>query len=326
MELERAIGEAVARRLETELGDRGLLLDADELAAAEVEAAQRGARLLAGVVRLCYPASDEPAVEFDSERNAARIAAALAFGSATARVLAPGGEPAEPVELLCAMFSLGIGLVDSLCDNAPETGAALLRLVEAQDLADAADEPRARGWLRATVPPALAADPTVAFTVEIIEAFYEALNASYPADLRRRAGAQLCAALEAERRSVARSAAETPREQLLESSRLTSVLPFEIVETLAGGDRGAGTQLGEAMWRIDDLVDLCQDARSGALNGVLLEAGSLERLLDSADISDAAREAAESLRAGLTHANVRDAVSFLCFVQHYAGIAPRPTS
>ena len=220
------------------------------------------------------------------------------------------------------MFNLGIGLVDGLCDEDAETGGALLELVQGSDLAKAAEEPRARGWLRSTLPPVLAEDPTVAFTVDIIEAFFETLHAVYPDEAwlqqRRGVGSQLGAALEAERQSVIRSSDQTAREQLIECSRLTSVLPFQIIETLAGGDHArpteptAGTQLGEAMWLIDDLVDLCQDARSGSLNGVLLAAttgagrpgerdvlAALERLLDSTDIACAAADAAEKLLAGL---------------------------
>ncbi len=357
--IEQAVSGAVARQLETELGDRGLLLAADGLAAAEAEVAQRGARLLTCTIHRCYPTSRQDgqavALEFESERVAARLEAALAFGAVTARVLVPGTRDSEQftdsVELLCAIFNLGIGLVDGLCDADAETGGALLELVQAQDLVKTAEEPRERGWLRATLPTALANDHTVAFTVEIIEAFFETLHSVYPDDAwlqqRRGVGTQLGAALEAERRSVIGSADETAREQLIECSRLTSVLPFEIIETLARGDHApteptAGTLLGEAMWRIDDLVDLCQDARSGSLNGVLLGATTgagppgerdllpaLERLLDSTDIACAATEAAERLLAGLRLAGGgRDTpedqrtASFLHFIQRYAGIAP----
>ena len=138
-----------------------------------------------------------------------------------------------------------------------------------------------------------------AFTVEIIEVFFETLHAVYPGEawlhLRAASAAQLDAALEAERAVGRRGGGPTDRERLIECSRLTSVLPFEIIETLAAGGRAhdrpsAGTLLGEAMWRIDDLVDLCQDARSGALNSVLLTAtearrgvAALERLLASTE-------------------------------------------
>ncbi len=354
--IEQAVGDAVAHQLETELGDRGLLLTADALAAAEAEAAQLGARLLTGVIHRCYPISREEgqaiALEFDSERDAARIDAALAFGAVTARVLAKHDVDrlSGLVELLCAMFNLGIGLVDGVCDEDAETGVALLELVQGSDLAQAAEEARARGWLRSTFPPVFVEDPTVAFTVDMIEAFFETLHGVYPDDgwlqQRRRVGAQLGAALEAERRSVIRSADQTAREELIECSRLTSVLPFQIIETLVGGDVApteptVGTRLGEAMWRIDDLVDLCQDARRGSLNGVLLAAATsagrpgerdllaaLERLLDSTEIARVTADAAEELLAGLQLAgdDHPDTATFLHFIQRYAEIAPQRRS
>lgn len=255
---------------------------------------------------------------------------------------------AASLELLCATFNLGIGLVDGVCDENAEIGMALLDLVPKPDLARAAEEPRGRGWLRATIPPALAEDPTVAFTVEIIEAFFEMMHVAYPGDswlqYRRGVGEQLGVALEAERQSVRRSPDQATRDQLIASSRLTSVLPFEIIDTLARGDHApaepsAGTLLGEAMWRIDDLVDLCKDVRSGAVNGVLLAAttvanppgerdlvSALERLLSSTDIAHAAAEAAQMLSEGLHCAGNGTTSSFLYFIQRYADVAPQPAS
>ena len=216
--IERAVGDAVAHRLEAELGDRGLLLMADNLVAAEADAAQCGARLVISLIHRCYPITRqvgaEVALDFGGERGAARLQAALAFGAATARALAPDLRNPD-VEFVCAMFNLGIGLVDGLCDEDAETGGALLALVNAHDLADAAEEPRARGWLRATLPPVAAGDPTAAFTADVIETFFEALHEVYPDDVwRRRIGMQLGAALEAERASVAPSA-DAARDQLL---------------------------------------------------------------------------------------------------------------
>jgi hypothetical protein len=351
--IEQAVGDAVARQLETELGDRGLLLTADGLATASVEAARRGRALLPRIIARCYPGDSQASVaftvEFESEHAAARIETALAFGAATADVLGRGarnaGSSGCTIEVTCAMFNLGIGLVDSLCDDDAARGEALLALVQGQDLADASEAPRERGWLRAVVPPALAEDPAAAFTVEIIEAFFGTLHDSYPDDawltLRRGVGTQLCAALAAERQTVGRSPDGATREQLIECSRLTSVLPFQIIETLARGaetaqEPSAGTRLGEAMWRIDDLVDLCDDARSGSLNGVLLAAtpdagrggdrdlqAALERLLASTDIACAAAEAAEWLLDGLRlGGSPDDHPLFLHFVQRYAGIKP----
>ena len=75
------------------------------------------------------------------------------------------------------------------------------------------------------------------------------------------------------------------------------------------------------MWLIDDLVDLGDDSRSGALNGFLLRAAGgadLERLLGSTAVADGAAEAAEKLESGLL--GRADGDPFLCFVQRYAGL------
>jgi hypothetical protein len=259
----------------------------------------------------------------------------------TAHVLGGHREPPPLVGLLCAIFNLGIGLIDGLCDEDAGTGGALLELIRAQDLVEAAEAPRGRGWLGGALAPALAEDHTVAFAAVVVETFFETLHAAYPGDLwlqhRREVGTQLEAALEAEQRSVVRRAVQVPLEELIECSRATSVLPFGIVHSLAApaGDRGAATLLGEAMWRIDDLVDLCQDARTGALNGVLLTAttrpegsrdvvAALESLRTSTTIAGAATQAAQDLLAGLVASDDRPRRSFLYFIHRYAGIAPRP--
>jgi hypothetical protein len=359
----RAIQDAVAHHLETELGNRGLLLAQDAFTAAEAATLQSGARLLVDAIDVCYPASrggGRDVLELEIDGNAARLCEALAFGAVTARVLAPSRGDSEQspgsIALLCAMFNLGIGMVDGLCDRDEEIGLALLELVEGRDLAKAAEGAPMRGWLRTGLPFVLAEDPTAAFTVDIIEAFFETLHVAYPGaawlQLRRHVAAQLGEALEAERLSVDRWAHRTPREQLIDCSRRTSVLPFQIIETLARGNQAygepsAGTELGEAVWRIDDLVDLCDDARSGALNSLLLAVAagdgrprgrdplaSLERLRASRDIASVAGQAAVSLLDGLRRATGHHGVpadhqrsaQLLYFIQRYAGIGPRATS
>jgi hypothetical protein len=355
-QLRQAIDDAVSRRLWTELDARGLLLTRAAFAAATADAVRSGAALLRRVVAHCYPDSRRGAsrVEFDDDQAATRVELGLAFGSVTASLLTPPrrtdrGRPADPVDLSCAVFNLGIGLVDGLCDGTPELGLRLLRVVQALDLSGAVRERWPGDRLRSALPAALAADPTVAFTARIIEAFFDLLHSSYPGDegaaLRDWVGARLEEALEAERRSVDRSVAFAARHQLIEYSRQTSVLPFQIIEHLATGDRAiasptAGTLLGEALWRIDDLVDLAQDASLGALNAVLLAAteepwpatapggvAALERVLTSDAIPLAVAQAAERLDAGLKAApggpgESDDRQLFLSFVQRYAGIAP----
>jgi hypothetical protein len=332
---ERSVEDAVARHLAAALADRGLLLTLDGLAAAHTEAVRIGAHLRDEVLHRCYPMVRRggAALTFDGARTAARLDAALAFGAVTARVLAPH-DVCDGTDVVCATFNLGIGLVDGLCDDDAESGVALLGLVPEAELAGAVEEERARGWLRGRLSPTLARNPTAVFTVDVIETFFDTLHTRHPGDRglprRRHVGVQLGAALAAEYRSVG-APHGAAREELIECSRLTSVLPFQIIDTLAGGGGSAtATLIGEALWRIDDLVDLCQDARSGALNGLLLAAGGeLPAATDETVIARAASDAADLLRAGLrgfdtgTQGGVPgSATLFRYFIQRYARIGP----
>jgi hypothetical protein len=56
-DIERAIEEEVARNLQAELDNRGLLLVAGALAEAEAAGAERGTRLLRRAISVCYPTS-----------------------------------------------------------------------------------------------------------------------------------------------------------------------------------------------------------------------------------------------------------------------------
>lgn len=359
-DLERAVEESVVHHLRTELSACGLLLTADALCQAHAEAAQRGKALLAGLTTRCYgiqpQGSAAVSFEFQSEEGRAHIQAALAFGATTAIVLAPfkngGRQDFGRIELLCAIFNLGIGLVDSLCDEDSGTGMILLGGLNGDKLMECAEMPQQRGWLHSALPVALAGIAAVAFAADLIEIFFQELHAVYlgqrSLDQRRSIGKQLTAALRAERDSVCWLPDMVERERSLQSSRMTSVLPLQIIESLACGsitteERSTGTLLGEALWRVDDLVDLCQDARCGALNSLLLRAlhddrGSvkghdpvtaLERLLGSTDIGEAAAEAAECLVAGLRLGDGLQPAergstiaAFLYFIQTYAGVPP----
>ncbi len=355
--LEDAIDIVVADHLATHLGDRGLLLTHGDLAVAETETAKLGQRLLTCVLQQCYPAlwsGEATALEFDRASDVARIGAALAFGAVTSTVLASRPRAPERLagscELLCATFNLGIGLIDGLCDGDAQTGERLLHHIRAADLGGAAHGRRTTGWLSAGLPHPMVTDPTVVFTVNVIETFFHTLHDVYPdgpgAHVRRVVGRQLHLALESESQSVGWTRAPASRVQLIECSRATSVLPFEIIEMLATGGRPSGTPspgtlLGEAMWRIDDLVDLCDDARRSALNGVLLAVrdeepaqkdgaeryslSDVERLLASPVIASAAVRAAENLDAGLQLTSA-GRTAFVHFVQRYAALPPEAAS
>jgi hypothetical protein len=109
----------------------GLLLTRAASASATTDAARWGAALLRRVVAHCYQDrwQDDrvPNVEFDDDQAETRIEFAFAFGSVTANLLTPPwrtdrGLPAGSVDMLCAVFNLGIGLVDGLCDGTPQLG------------------------------------------------------------------------------------------------------------------------------------------------------------------------------------------------------------
>ncbi|MGW1957571.1 hypothetical protein ACWCPI_33270 [Streptomyces sp. NPDC001920] len=291
-------------------------------------------------------------IEFDDDQTATRIGLGLAFGSVTASLFASPQQisrrQAAAIDVSCAAFNLGAGLIDGLCDGTPTVGLELLRIFQALDWAGATRDPWLAGRLQSALPAPLAADPAAAFTARIIETFLVTLHAGYPGDegaaVRDRIGALSEEALEAERQTVQRSPEFATRDQLIECSRRTSVMPFQIIEQLATGAHAipptVGTLLGEAMWRIDDLVDLAQDAGDGALNSVLLDATSkpwsasacdgvaaLEEVTTSDVIALTAAEAAERLEAGLAAASDGKADSkacrlFLAFVHRYAALAP----
>jgi hypothetical protein len=344
--LESEIDVAVTRHLETELGARGLLLSSADLTLAESATGALGRRLTTCLLQQCYPDVDGLTVEFERTGDMTRIGAALAFGAVTSRVLA-GTDGRTPgslrTEYVCAIFNLAIGLVDGICDGDVATGTQLLANIFDADLIEAAVRRRDRGWLHAALPDLLASDDAVAFTASVTEAFYDSLHDLYadqPA-VRRTVGEQLAEALKAETDSVRDPFTALSPERRVECSRTTSVLPFNIIDTIttarpAVAVPSTATMLGEAIWRIDDLVDIIDDARSGALNGVLLEAcrrrgrhagydiTDLSEVLASSGIASAAAEAADRLQDGLGMGAIAidDRFAYLGFVQRYAGIEP----
>jgi hypothetical protein len=363
-DVEGAIEELVVQHLQSELGTRGLLLTAEAMDQAKAEAALLGQALLAGFIERCYGINRQTdsavSFQFQSEESCSHVQAALAFGATAAHLLTPparhDGKDIKRSELVCAIFNLGIGLVDSLCDGDSQIGMNLLGSLNGEKLMDCAEKPQKRGWLRTVLPAAIGRDAAIAFAADLIEVFFQELHTVYPGDhrldMRRYIGRQLATALAAERDSVCWSQDTGARERSLQSSRLTSILPLQIIETLARGHaateaKTAGTLLGEALWRIDDLVDLCQDARSGALNSLLLFAmndpsqvikgydpvAALKRLLVSKEIAQTAAEAAVCLASALGIAGGVWATrpggaipAFLHFVQSYAGVLPAEES
>ena len=322
------VEDAARAQLRAALDDRGLLLGEADLVAGIEAAAALGRRLLTDVVERAYrdvlASRASVRIAFGHSGTGPRMGMALAFGALVARLVRPVGArpfPDEP-DLLCAVFNLGIGLVDSLCDASPHEGLPLLCALGELDLPGLVAP---EGGLATTVCPDLLADPTVAFTVRVVGLFFDQVHSVLSGDdsrgARSRVGLLLADALAAERRSVGRGSGGDG-ESLVETSRRTSVLPFQTLSILAGGAPdgpawATATALGEAMWRVDDLVDVGQDAESGALNSLLVAGGDLD-----ARICVAAREAAEQLATALevapggAAANARR--DLLACVQSYA--------
>lgn len=364
--IEKALNDNVARHLRDELANRDLLLSGDELQQAAAEATADGERILMRALEYCYPMLRRGGceIEFHSERSGGRLKAALVFGAVTARLLSSGKRGLEPtwgqVELLCGIFNLGIGLIDGLCDQDTEVGLPLLEIVGRLDLPRIAEVPRERGWLRGALAQPLGHSHEAAFAADIVETFFDVLHTLCPGEQalhhRRAVGELLARALDAEMRSVSEASDGGRRSASIQCSRLTSVMPFQIIETLArgptqlDGEPKAGVLLGEAIWRIDDLIDLCPDARCGALNSVLLEAqgetggtmGCILQLLrwsvcwsrrkspapretpPTASWPGCARHAGEGLSVR-AQARVNPPAPSL-FVQRYAGLVPGPLS
>jgi hypothetical protein len=368
--IDRAFEDLVVRQLHSELAARDLLLPAKILWQAEAEIAHQGealiAHLAAGIVGASMDTQTAARFDFESDESRARVQAALVFGATVADVLAlnadNGGSVAKRVRALCGIFNLGIGLIDSLCDEDSRVGAVLLDFLngDGDALVQCARKLRQRGWIREVLPSGYNEDASVRMVADLVEVFFQELHALYPGDtnmsFRHHIGTQLTAALKSERDSICWSPKELDRERLLQTSRRTTVLPLQIIEALACGriatdDSSAGTLLGEALWRIDDLVDLCQDVRSGALNSILVRALDdarsgqkdgvyqpltvLEELLRSRDTEHAAAEAVECLAAGLRlnlnkvgakYGDNEAVTRFLWFVQRYAGVPAAPAS
>ncbi|HTA13603.1 MAG TPA: prenyltransferase/squalene oxidase repeat-containing protein, partial [Solirubrobacteraceae bacterium] len=319
---EEAIRRAVRAQLALRLDERGLLLSPIELASAQLAEEQSGARLWGEACRrYAFPAAGEAI-------DRVQLETIVAFGAATGRVVAGTGAaevvgsavvgsdetmPRPSSDLLCGVFNLGISLVDRLCDESASTGERFLELVHAEDLAGAIEHPGRGSWLSDLLAEPFLSDAQVAWTVAVIEAVIAELHSVYPGEAhlsrRRLLSGQLVQALDVQRQTIHWSEHAEP-ERLIERSRSKSVLPFEIIQTLSGAASrpSVGTLLGEATWRVDDLVDLCRDGRSGSLNGVLLAAGdrcesdgrlhALERLLACDRIETAAKQAADCLRRG----------------------------
>ena len=247
-----------------------------------------------------------------NRRFRAKTPSALAFGrDISTGMQAVSGHPVRvDVAEASAVFNFGISIFDLLHDTQPDLVEnfathfdrhILSRLhsepdfaVELAEIAATIDVPEFRLILQ------VIAEVYRQFHVLGIGNFgkvTDLLSAAYEAELK--------SAVPAERQCVV---------ELARTARTKSMLPFAIIGAIGGLDAGTDEQcsapdriverVGTIFWRIDDLADIVSDARSGALNSLLVEARSeagediaptLTRLLDSRSIESAASEVRDDL-------------------------------
>ena len=248
----------------------------------------------------------------------AKIVSMLAFGVGAAEVLAAAQGllcPPEAVEL-AAVLVLGTAAFDRVCDENPRLRAQLFATLAREVLDALCAGDLSPGDADKLVRTARHAD--VRYVLSLVAAFFARL-ASWvpPGPVRTRVSELLRSAYDAELVTVSPEAAESA--DAVAAAVAARVLPFTVITTVTcalaghGCDGGPGwscdqpaTLLGQAMASLDDLADLCMDARTGAVNSLLTAArtpgadasdpsGLLVQLLASGACWDAAEAVAQRL-------------------------------
>jgi hypothetical protein len=242
-----------------------------------------------------------------NRRFRARTPLTLAFGYSLSEGLQSlgGDEPDSGLAEACGLFNFGISIFDLLHDTQPELVSEFASHFNRDVLVQLQSEESGPGSLRAAA--CASAQPEVRLLLQTIAGVYERLYliAGGPLSEAFAPVARLLAeAYEAEMRSAACKSARAA--ERLEISRAKSTLPFAIVAAISalGPARAALStraalveDLGTIFWLTDDLVDVVGDARSRALNSLLVRAagedagdvgGNVSRLLESQVITDVA--------------------------------------
>lgn len=207
----------------------------------------------------------------------------LGFGWGMTHVLAAHQSlPCQPEAAeLGAVLILGTAAVDQLLDASPRRRDALLATLSRGLLIAAAD--RSTGQ-RALAEASLAAqDADIRYVLGLVSAFFLRLTRC---DLDEFWYQRICNLLlqgyDAELRTLASSPPGRPSTEILQAHLSARVLPFRVISAIQCGlcrhacddsDQGscarAAQLLGEAVAAVDDLADLCADARHGAANSLL---------------------------------------------------------
>jgi hypothetical protein len=205
-----------------------------------------------------------------------RLPYIVAFGAGYAGVLlalVPGRlSQHSAVRGLSALFNLGIVLVDTIMDD-PERFGRFEAIFRPTDL-----KARLAG-VKPSSAPSTSATSEMSVLGQLIDAFFEGVQrlaaGSEPSCLTA-LGSALSAAYAGQLRSIGAVRDEA-------AVRAKSVAPFLVAPSLIGLAQSdedprqliaIGTHVGEAFWRIDDLVDFCQDQHRGDPNILALRASS----------------------------------------------------
>jgi hypothetical protein len=206
----------------------------------------------------------------------------------------------------CGIFNFGISIFDLLHDAQPRLVATFSSLFDHDVLMRLHSDPSSPRALQEAANSC--EEPEIRLLLQTIAAVYERLYAladDSPNGAFSKTASLIAAAYAAETQSAA--CAMLPPSRRLEISRAKSVLPFAIIDAIGAfrrSDDGDALRhemtndIGTIFWLTDDLVDVVGDARSGALNSLLVHAAgkdtlsvaaNLARLLEGDVIAETAR-------------------------------------
>jgi hypothetical protein len=221
----------------------------------------------------------------------------LAFGHECGRCLhrVAGGAPSltERVAECSAILNLGVGLLDRLTDRESDYVQGLAFL-DRRRLVDLVDRREAANDLLADLEEETMSEPRVFGNV--VAAFFasaqrlRALNAGSEAwqDL----GKYVVGGYEAQLSSTDATALAAKAEEI---SRKKSVVPFEITGLIAGLPLPPARrervmrlahEMGEVVWRVDDLADVYEDWFTDDVNVVRIRAGRWAGGVEAHDVSE----------------------------------------
>jgi hypothetical protein len=238
--------------------------------------------------RLPSPASDS---RFFGRYWRDQTVPVLGFGWGMTHVLAAHQPlPCQPEAAeLGAVLILGTAAVDQLFDASPRRRDALLTVLSRDLLIAAAD--RSTGQRALTEASRAAPDADIRYVLGLVSAFFLRLTRC---DLDEVWYQRICdlllQAYDAELRTLASRPPGRLSAEILQAHLSARVLPFRVISAIqcglcrhacGGSDQGscarAAQLLGEAVAAVDDLADLCADARRGAANSLLTLSGDPDR-------------------------------------------------